>query len=78
MNGSNGDEERGKNETLLAYRLRQLENRMDRVIENDLRHIRKDIETEKNWRFLVTGGVGVASAFITWVITTWGARIPHP
>ena len=55
----------------LVWRVRQLESSARRA-EKDIADLRSDIASERNWRFLVTGGIGAGSAFITWLLTTWG------
>ena len=74
MNASDDDEEvpphvrASGSDALRDWRIQQL--------ESTVKKHEREIASEKNWRMLVTGGVGVASAFITWVVTTWG-RITH-
>lgn len=63
---------------LLDWRINELEASIRHIREKDLPKIREEIQGERNWRFLVTGGVGAGSAFITWVVSTWRGFNGHP
>lgn len=49
--------------TLRDWRLKQL--------EDAVKELRGAIDGEKNWRFLVTGGISVGAAVISYMVAMW-------